>query len=285
MKPLCDVLDGDVDPASVRSHIGVEDLGAVCVITLARPQQHNVLSLASWRRLAEVFDSLTDASQLRAVVVRGAGGKAFCAGADIAEFPEVRLTAADAISYNEGIAAALRAVASIPVPVVAALTGLVIGGGCELAAACDVRIASTSARFGIPIGRLGVTLGYTEANAVSRLIGPAALKYLLFSGALIDVDEAARLGLVQQVVEPDQLSAATSQLIDTVLASSEVTIRAGKLVADMCGRALTAADTEALIRLTSEAYDGADLKEGVAAFLSRRNPQFAFPGRNLHGPA
>lgn len=233
--------------------------------------------------MVRVFEGLSAATALRAIVIRGVGDRAFGAGADIKEFLDVRLSAEDAIGYNEAISAALNTVQSVPVPVIAMISGLAVGGGCELAAACDVRILGSSARFGIPIGRLGVTLGYTEANALSRLIGPAELKYLLFSGALIDAQEALRIKLVQQVVPHAELIERTVALLEAIRTSSPVTIRAAKVVADMCGRTLTAADTEALTRMTVEAYGGPELKEGVAAFQQGRQANFALQERNTDG--
>jgi enoyl-CoA hydratase len=281
-KGLRELLLGQVGEDDVVSHIGLNEANGVAVVTLAREQQHNVLSLASWRRLHSIFLDLALSPKLRAVVVRGAGSKAFGAGADIKEFPEVRLTPELALTYNEAIASTLRAVAALPVPVIAMIGGLAVGGGCELAAACDVRIASSHARFGIPIGRLGVTLGYAEASTVAQLIGPAALKYLLFSGRLIPAEQALQVGLVQVVVEPAELVDETLALVQGIVASSEVTIRAAKLVVDMAGRTLTAADTELITRLAVEAYGGADLKEGVAAFEARRPPQFTSKERTTH---
>jgi enoyl-CoA hydratase len=257
---------------AVRDRVALQHHGNVAVVTLSHPQAHNALALASWQRLKAIFEDLATSSALRAVVIRGAGPKAFAAGADIKEFPHTRMTAAQATHYNEFIAQTLRAVAAIPVPVVAAIRGLAVGGGCELTTACDVRIATEDARFGIPIGKLGVILGYTEADAAARLIGPAGLKYLLFSGELIYAEDAQRLGLVQKIVPTPDLANATAKFIAQICRQSAVTMRASKVVADMHGRALTAADTEQLSRLSIEAYEGEDLQEGVAAFSEGRQP-------------
>jgi enoyl-CoA hydratase len=267
-------------------HSTVEDnvaldltLPELAIVTLHRPDKYNALSLASWSRLAAIFTHLASAVNLRAVVVRG-GEKVFGAGADIAEFPLVRMTGEHAIAYNETIARALTAVADLPVPVIAMVRGLAVGGGCELAAACDLRVSSDRSRYGIPIGRLGVTLGYVEARAVARLIGVGNLKRLLLEGELLDAAEAHRIGLVEYVVEDTQLEARTAKLIATIVDNAPVTMRAAKLVADMCDRTLTSRDTEHLVRATVEAYQGTDLKEGVAAFIERRDPVFT-QGRNL----
>lgn len=243
------------------------------VVTLARPDKLNALSLASWERLADVFEALGADPAVRVAVVRGSGG-AFGAGADIAEFPEVRMTGAAAVRYNETIAWALSAVAAVPVPVIAMVRGLAVGGGCELAAACDLRVSSENARYGIPIGRLGVTLGYVEAQALVRLIGSGQLKRILLEGELLDAAEAHRIHLVEYLVADESLETRTATLVARIVSSAAVTIRAAKLVADMCDRPLTARDTEHLVRATVEAYEGPDLKEGVAAFTERRRPEF-----------
>ncbi|WCR91568.1 enoyl-CoA hydratase-related protein [Mycobacterium tuberculosis variant bovis] len=260
--------EGVVDRVALQRHRNV------ALITLSHPQAQNALNLASWRRLKRLLDDLAGESGLRAVVLRGAGDKAFAAGADIKEFPNTRMSAADAAEYNESLAVCLRALTTMPIPVIAAVRGLAVGGGCELATACDACIATDDARFGIPLGKLGVTTGFTEADTVARLIGPAALKYLLFSGELIGIEEAARWGLVQKVVAPQDLAAATAKLVGQVCRQSAVTMRAAKVVANMHGRALTGADTDALIRFGVEAYEGADLREGVAAFSQGRPPKF-----------
>lgn len=260
--------DAVIDRVALQRHQGV------AVVTLSHPEAQNALNLASWRRLKLLFDDLARETELRAIVVRGAGSKAFAAGADIKEFPDTRMTVVDATDYNEAVSACLRALTAVPVPVIAAVRGLAVGGGCELTTACDVRIATDDARFGIPLGKLGVILGFTEAEAVARLIGPAALKYLLFSGELIDVTDAARWGLVQKVVPPDELAEVTARLVGRICAQSAVTMRSTKVVANMYGRALTGADTDALIRFNVEAYGGADVREGVAAFTQRRPPRF-----------
>lgn len=265
-----------VDPPEdlVLDRVAVQYVDDVVVVTLAKPKAFNALSLAAWRRLLAVFTELAEHTDARVVVVRGAGPDAFAAGADIKEFPETRMTAAAATDYNETIAGTLRAVASVPIPVLAALHGLAVGGGCELITACDVRIASTAARFGIPIGRLGVTLGYTETLSVARLIGPAELKYLLFSGDLVDAATAHRIGLVQRLVGPEALVEAVTDLVGRIRSQSATTMRAAKVVTNMVGRPLTDADADLLARFTVEAYEGADLAEGVAAFVERRAPRF-----------
>ena len=288
--PLRTVLAGEASDECVEGMIGLElaQVGAgrtTAVVTLSRPAQHNALSLAGWLRIGEVFESLLDDTSLRAVVVRGAGGRAFSAGADISEFPAKRLTADDADTYNAAIARALQAVQALPVPVIAMVDGLAVGGGCELAAACDIRIASSRSRFGIPIGRLGVTLGLTETRAVAGALGRANLMYLVASGKLIDATQAASMGFVQQVVEPEFLQDEVNALVANIAASSEVTIRSTKVTAALGLDPAVTDDHPTLRAFHEQAYGGADLKEGVAAFLAGRAPEFTTERTSGHGSA
>lgn len=258
---------------------GVDDVvfsrrDAVGVITLARPAVHNALGLEDWRRLAQLFRDISSNDGLRVVVVRGAGEHAFSAGADIREFPERRMPADRAAIYNRTLADALGVVMRCPVPVLAMIRGLAVGGGCELAAACDLRIASDDARFGIPIARVGVTLGEVEARAVGRLIGSARLKDLLFTGRLLDADEAFSIGLVDRVVPRERVVEVTIEMADAIATAAPITVRAAKVAADLEGLPPTPEQADELAALTAAAYDGDDLKEGVDAFLNGRPPRF-----------
>jgi enoyl-CoA hydratase len=288
--PLRAVLESEAPDECVEGMIGLElaQVGAsrtAAVVTLSRPAQHNALSLAGWERIGEVFTDLLDHPSLRAVVVRGAGGRAFSAGADISEFPDKRLTAGHGETYSAAIAGALQSVQALPVPVIAMVDGLAVGGGCELAAACDIRIASSRARFGIPIGRLGVTLGLTETRAVAGALGRANLLYLVASGKLIDAHRAESMGFVQQVVDADDLRAEVESLVANIAASSEVTIRSTKVTAALAIDPDVTDDHPTLRAFHEQAYGGADLKEGVDAFLAGRAPEFTTERTPGHGSA
>jgi enoyl-CoA hydratase len=248
--------------------------GAFAVVTLNCPAAHNAIRFDTWRRLAELFEQFRAAEDVRVVVLRGAGRRAFSAGADIREFPERRMPLDKALVYNEVLAAALTALMTCPVPVLAMIRGLAVGGGCELAAACDLRIASDDARVGIPIGRLGVTLGEGEARAVRRLIGSARLKDLLFTGRVLDAHEALSIGFLDRVVPAERIVGATVEMAEAIASSAPVTIRAAKLVADLDVATPAAEQVAELATLAAAAYDGDDFKEGVDAFLTHRAPRF-----------
>jgi enoyl-CoA hydratase len=245
----------------------------VAVVVLADAPARNALSLAMWTEIADVFDELSTIPGLRAVVIRGSGTSAFAAGANIAEFPDKRLTSSDATAYNHQLTRALRAVASIEVPTIAMIRGFAVGGGCELAAACDLRVGSETSMIGIPIGRLGVILGLTETRLLTRHLGVNGLKRVLFSGRLFDADESLRMGLLDDVVPEQELVSHVSALLENITKSSAVTMRAAKVITDIAG-ALDDATADRVHQLHVQAYDGDDLKEGVDAFLAKRRPTF-----------
>lgn len=272
--PLTAALSTDPSPDDVVDRIGLQRLGRVAIITLTNPEQHNSLNRAAWQRITEVADALVADTTVHAVVLRGAGTRATGAGADIKEFPERRMSPATAQDYNEGVAGGLRAVAAIPVPTIAMIQGLAVGGALELSSSCDVRIAAQDARLGMPLGRLGVLASLTEARAVGQHIGTSNLRYLIYSSRLLTADRALGMGLVQDVVAPESLAEAVASLVQEILHSSMPTLRAAKLATDLLGRDITAADTEALSRYAIEVYGGPDLAEGVAAFVAGRRAVF-----------
>src|SRR5262249_1770957 len=159
------------------------------------------LDLAQWRRLAAELTALAKDLSLRVIVLRGAGTRAFSAGADIASFAHERATLDQARTYGAAMQDALSAVALCPIPTVALIEGICVGGGLEIAACCDLRICGRSSRFGVPISRLGLPMGYGELAPFVTLVGPAAAAEILLEGRIFDADHAARLGLVTRVVE------------------------------------------------------------------------------------
>ena len=276
---LADILATDVPPEAANGMIGVQSVPVgdwrCVVVTLAAPHRHNALDLAGWQAIAGALDEVAADPEVRCVVIRGAGHKAFSAGADISEFPDRRLGDEAARSYNAALSAALAAIQSAPVPVLAMVDGLAVGGGCEMAAACDVRLATNRSRFGIPVGRLGVSLGLTETRALTAAIGAANLRYLLFSGAIVDASTAAGMGLVQRVVASEELVEVTAQLVGTIVTNAEATMRAAKQVTALAAADPSATDEHPLMRrLEHQVYAGADLREGVEAFLAGRPARF-----------
>ena len=244
--------------------------GAVSVVILERQEKKNALTLAMWRRLENVFSSLSADPEVRAVVL--AGRQTFCAGADISEFPKVRATVEQGLIYEHAVEGALAAIGECPRPVIAAISGFCVGGGMGLAQACDFRLADRTAMFGIPAARLGIVYGRTECRQLLSLVGLAHAKRILFGGTRFDALEAARIGFAD-LVDGDVVAEAIA-LAETFAGNAPLSISGMKLILDALADGSVddhAADIDAAIR---RALDSEDYREAVAAFASRREPRF-----------
>ncbi|MFZ5792096.1 MAG: enoyl-CoA hydratase/isomerase family protein [Pseudomonadota bacterium] len=245
--------------------------GAVATVTLNRPERLNALDLAMWRRLADVVRETEADSQLRCVVVRGAG-QAFAAGADLAEFAEARATTAQAEDYGRVMVAALHGLRDLPLPTVAMIRGACVGAGLEIAIMCDLRLAAESSRFGVPIQRIGVVMPWPELGDLIELVGRAVALEILLEGRLFDAAEAAAKGLVTRVVPDARLEAECEEAVKRLLQGAPLSHRLHKRFARrlMDPRPLGPEER----RQAYAAVEGADYREGIAAFLEKRKPRF-----------
>ncbi len=244
--------------------------GAIGTITINRPARRNAIRLAGWRALAAATRELGGDAAVRVIVVRGAGEEAFCAGADLGEFPTVRADREGGARYHEAVAGAFRVLGEVEQPTIAMIHGHCIGGGCELAVACDLRLADERARFAIPAARLGVVLGVGELRALRDLIGTAAAKDLLLSGRTLTAEEALRVGLVGEIVPREALTEVTGALAGRMAGYAPVALAAikgllGRLAAGEGADALDAAHAA----FSQRAFAAPDRGAGVRAFLDR----------------
>ena len=177
----------------------------VATITFNRPAQRNAVSYVMWLELHGILESLDSDPEVRAIVVTGAGDRAFSAGADISDFDEHRADGAKAKAYNEAVDKVLAMLADMGTPTISMIRGFAVGGGCELAVATDLRIASEDSRMGIPAARLGITIGHQEMQGLVNLVGKGTALYILLSARLLDAQECLRVGLVNQVVPTEEL--------------------------------------------------------------------------------
>ncbi|MDT7951497.1 MAG: enoyl-CoA hydratase/isomerase family protein [Acetobacteraceae bacterium] len=236
-------------------------------ITFNRPAQRNALTWAMYDGLVEAVGRADRDDGVRALVITGAGEKAFAAGTDIGQFREFR-TPADAIGYEERIERVLNVLENCRVPTIAAIAGACTGGGAAIAACCDLRIAAAGARFGFPIAKtLGNCLSMTNLARLSALIGAARVKEVIFTARLIEADEAQRIGLVSEVVAPEALAGRADALAQTVAGLAPLTLRATKRALHKLRPDIV--EDEELILMC---YQSADFREGMDAFLAKRPP-------------
>lgn len=256
---------------SARSGAG----GAVATVWLSHPGRHNAISVSMWRELAESFRRFAGDHQLRAVVIRGESG-AFAAGADVSEFSQVRVTRDQVIEYHERlIGDALRAILQCPAPVLAAIDGPCVGGGLEIAAVCDLRIASDRSRFGIPTGRLGFPVAPFEAACLVSLIGRANALELLLEGRLWSAEEAHAKGLVNRVHSRDDWENEVEACIGRIIANSPHAARRNKWLVHLLSRIDDQATlSEGQRQACWDFADTHDYARGLDAFLTKTRPQF-----------
>ncbi|MBK5223681.1 MAG: enoyl-CoA hydratase/isomerase family protein [Acidimicrobiia bacterium] len=246
--------------------IEVDD--GIATLWLNRPEKRNAVTFDMWNGIAESCARLADDTTVRLLVIRGAGDH-FCAGADIGGLGGTS-------GYARANEAADTAIADFPTPIVAFITGACVGGGAEIAIACDIRLADTSSRFGITPARLGIVYPAFAIERAVRLLGPSSTKHLLFSAELIDADRALRIGLVDEVHDPDVAEERLDQLTNLLAHErSLLTQMASKQLVDAVanqGRI----PSELARRWAAEAATGADSDEGIAAFMERRAPAFTW---------
>ncbi len=251
----------------------VEREGAIALVVLNRPKVLNALNLLMIRELRAAFAELEADGGVRAIVLTGAGEKAFGAGADIGELGSLPNAVAAVALVHEGQGLTLF-IERMRTPVIAAVNGFALGGGCELAMGCDIRIASEKARFGQPEVTLGLLPGYGGTQRTARLLGRGMAMYLCLTGELIDAREAHRIGLVESVVAPEALLPEAKRIATTIASRAPLAVSAAKrAIDDGAGLPLAAAlEIEALHFGTLVGTK--DFSEGTKAFLEKRPPDF-----------
>jgi enoyl-CoA hydratase len=242
------------------------------LITINRPQVLNALNRLTMVELKDIAEKIAADREVSAVIVTGAGEKSFVAGADIGEMLD--LSALQGRDWSKFSQATFNAIENMPQPVIAAVNGYALGGGCELAMCCDIRIASVKARFGQPEVALGVVPAFAGTQRLPRLIGKGRAKELLFTGDQIDADEAYRLGLVNKVVPIDQLLSTAKEIAQKIMSRGPVAIH-------LCKAAVNAGldmDLESAQAYEAEVFGlcfaTIDQKEGMSAFLEKRQSRF-----------
>lgn len=245
-----------------------EKQGGVAYLTLNRPERLNALNSGVLKELDEALDAIGGDAEIRVLVVRGTGEKALAAGADIAEMRSLEAEAGMAFgAFGQKVFAKIEA---LPQPAIAMIPGFALGGGCELALACDIRIASEKARFGQPEVGLGITAGFGGTQRLPRLVGRGAASLLLFSGGMIDAAEALRIGLVDKVVPHEALAGEVAALAESIARQAFCAVQQTK----RCIRHGLEAGLEAGLAYEAQAFglcfSTKDQKDRMDAFINRR---------------
>lgn len=257
-------------PGSIELSIS----SGVASLVLRQPDRMNALTFDMWQSLPlQVARAEADPS-VRVLTIAGAGETAFCAGADISEFGEKR-TDPDAVAhYNNAIREASAALRRTRLPTLAMIRGICYGGGLGLAMCCDLRYASSDARFRIPAGRLGLGYSFRDIALLTHRVGPGAVAEILYSAAVIDADRAREIRLVHKVFSNENFSAATNQEIEAIAANAPLTLRAVKTALLAIEDPLVNRSVVEVDDAVKACFDSADYREGQAAFREKRKPQF-----------
>ena len=231
------------------------------------------MSVAMWDGLVAILDEFAARDDVRAVVMTGAGGKAFVSGADISEFDSKRADADAQREYDRLTSGGRARLAVFAKPVIASIRGWCLGGGLGIAMLADLRIAGADAVFGIPAAKLGIAYGAGMTGTLMSLVGPAHARMLLYTARRIDAAEAARIGLVNQAVPVEELDATVSDIASTIATNAPLSVSAAKLIT---GELLRGAvrDEDAINRAVAACFDSADYREGRRAFTEKRSPRF-----------
>ncbi len=243
-------------------------------IAINNPERRNAVSREMWIGLADAANAFAADDRVRVVVLYGTGGKAFAAGADISEFKEHRANAEQQKAYGEISARGRLALETLAKPLIAMVDGFCIGGGLAIALQADVRFASVGSRFGIPAAKLGLGYGYDGLATLARLVGPSTARDMLFSARQLEAEEALRRGLVNFVVEKDELLARVTAYADTIAANAPLTVRAAKAIMNAYEHYADASDSPALADMVRACFDSADYQEGRTAFMEKRPAKF-----------
>lgn len=262
------------DTSRAAGQVHVERHGAVGTLVLDHPERRNAISIGMWRGLAEGAAELGADPDVRCLVLRGGGDRAFVSGADISEFGKARASAEAERSYGEISGRAMGALIQMEKPTIALIHGYCIGGGVALSLTCDLRYASDDASFAVPAARLGLGYALGGIQAAIQTVGPANALEIFFTARRYAAEEALQLGLVNRIYPKAELDAQVRAIAEGIASNAPLTLRAVKLAAREARRDSGARDHAAVQKAIDACFESADYREGVRAFLEKRRPEF-----------
>jgi enoyl-CoA hydratase/carnithine racemase len=263
---------------SSREYAGGKMLAArregIGVVTFNQPSKHNAVSVEMWGGLGQILDEFAADDAIRVVVVTGAGGRAFVSGADISQFEQRRNNADAQRAYDEQTSIGRHKLVSFPKPTIAMIRGYCLGGGLAIAMQTDLRIASPDSQFGIPAAKLGIAYGFEGLRNLVSLVGPANARMIMYTGERFGAEEALRIGLINRIVVTDELENQVFDLAQTIAGNAPLSVAASRLTISQLLKDPEDRDTAAVTRASAVCFDSEDYREGRAAFLEKRKPQF-----------
>lgn len=256
----------------MTGHIRIEQTHEIATIWIDNPAKKNAISRAMWIALGQAFEGFARSESLRCIVLRGTGEDAFGSGADIAEFATTRANREQATEFARHVHGAMRLVRDCPVPTLAAIRGICVGGGLELAAVCDLRICTDDSRFSVPIARLGATLAYAELQGLQDLVGPSVALELLLEGRTFGAAEALAKGMVGRVLPRAEFEAEAAATMARICAGAPLSARWHKKFVRRLRSAEALAPEEVAEGLAC--FDTEDYRIGYRTFLDKTPPRF-----------
>lgn len=239
------------------------------------PNRHNALSLEMWRGISEIIEYFESNEDVRVVVMRGAGEKAFVSGADITEFDKNRSSAEQEQDYGKVSARGARSLTTMTKPLIAMITGYCIGGGLATALHADIRFATPDSTFGIPAAKLGLGYDYEGLAKLSRIVGPARARDILFSARFLSAEEAYQCGIVQFISERDSIESDVTEYAERIASNAPLTVRAAKAAVNAFESQPNDEAIQEVRSLVRDCFNSRDYKEGRKAFAEKRRPKFS----------
>jgi enoyl-CoA hydratase/carnithine racemase len=244
------------------------------LITFNQPEKRNAMSLEMWTGLGEILDEFREDDSVRVVILSGAGNKAFVSGADISQFEKNRSDANAQQEYDRLAGVGRAKYASFPKPIIARIRGFCLGGGLAIAMQADLRIAAADSQFGIPAAKLSIAYAPDSVKRLIDLVGPAHARMILYTARRIDSTEAERIGLINKMVEDEELNEYVLDLARTIADNAPLSVAASKLTINEMLKDESKRDTAAMARMMEICFNSADFKEGRTAFMEKRAPRW-----------
>lgn len=243
-------------------------------ITFNNPEKHNAVSIEMWDALEQILDGFRSSQDIRAIVLNGAGGKAFVSGADISKFDKERSSKEAVLSYNKRTQKVYENLETFPKPTIAMIDGYCIGGGLNLAVCCDIRICSEKSKFAMPAAKLSLGYPFSSIKRLFDVMGPGMAKHFMFTAEKISASEALACGLVQKLVSEDSIDSYVKDYALNIANNAPLTIKAMKQIGIEILKNSDERDLLLCEKLASACFDSEDYKEGRKAFMEKRKPNF-----------